>query len=177
MKLIKHTLLTTSAFLLMSMHTYAAEMKIGVIDQQIALFGTNYAAKEFEELQNSDEFKEVQEEAQQKVNEAQKLQEKGQKDGPTMSEQEKQEMGLKLQSLSQDIKFLNEKLNQFVGQTRQLIVQAQSEKYSLVVTELIRAKGITLLLYGGQESQVVGYHDKSYDITQDVIDAMNEKED
>jgi len=75
-----------------------------------------------------------------------------------------------------DIQFLNEKTNQFINQSRQLILQAQGEKYSLVVTELIRAKGITLLLYGGQESQV-GYHDKSYDITQDVIDAMNEKED
>ena len=93
-----------------------------------------------------------------------------------MSDEEKQDMGLKLQSLSQDIQFLNEKTNQFINQSRQLILQAQGEKYSLVVTELIRAKGITLLLYGGQESQV-GYHDKSYDITQDVIDAMNEKED
>lgn len=176
MKLIKRTLLTASALLLMSMNTYSAEMNIGVIDQQLALFGTNYAAKEFEELQNSEEFKEVQEERQAKINEAQELQEKGQKDGPTMSDEEKQEMGLKLQSLSQDIKFLNEKTNQFINQSRQLILQAQGEKYSLVVTELIRAKGITLLLYGGQESQV-GYHDQSYDITQDVIDAMNEKED
>ena len=176
MKLIKHTLLTFTTLLFMSVPAYAADIKIGVIDQQVALFGTNYAAKEFEELQNSDEFKEVQEEAQAKVNEAQKLQEKGQKDGPTMSDEEKQEMGLKLQSLSQDIKFLNEKLNQFVAQQRQLILQAQGEKYRIVVTELIRAKGITLLLYGGQESQV-GYHDQSYDITQDVIDAMNEKED
>ena len=121
-------------------------------------------------------FKEVQEERQAKITEAQELQEKGQKDAPTMSDEEKQDMGLKLQSLSQDIQFLNEKTNQFINQSRQLILQAQGEKYSLVVTELIRAKGITLLLYGGQESQV-GYHDKSYDITQDVIDAMNEKED
>ena len=74
MKLIKHTLLTISAILMMSMNAYSAEMKIGVIDQQLALFGTNYAAKEFEELQNSDEFKEVQEERQAKINEAQELQ-------------------------------------------------------------------------------------------------------
>ena len=30
---------------MMSMNAYSAEMKIGVIDQPLALFGTNYAAK------------------------------------------------------------------------------------------------------------------------------------
>ena len=109
MKLIKHTLLTISAILMMSMNLIAQD-EDRRYRSATCLFGTNYAAKEFEELQNSDEFKEVQEERQAKINEAQELQEKGQKDGPTMSDEEKQDMGLKLQSLSQDIQFLNERL-------------------------------------------------------------------
>ena len=43
------------------------------------------------------------------------------------------------------------------------------------MSELIRAKGITLLLDGGQNSSLM-YADESFDITQEVVDTMNQKE-
>ena len=74
MKLIKHTLLTISAFLLMSLPLTAADLNIATLDPQAALFNTNVAKKELEELENSDEWKEVVEELQAKATEARDIQ-------------------------------------------------------------------------------------------------------
>jgi Skp family chaperone for outer membrane proteins len=43
------------------------------------------------------------------------------------------------------------------------------------MTELIRAKAITLLLDRAQGSSLM-YADQSFDLTQEVVDAMNQKE-
>ena len=177
MKLIKHTLLTLSAFLLLSLPLSAADLNIATLDPQAALFSTNVAKQELEELENSDEWKKVVEELQAKAAEARDIQEKAQKDGPTMSDQEKQEAAQKLQSLQQDLNFLQEKTNQFRNQTLQLISQEQAEKFQVIVTELIRSKGITLLINSGGQQGTLLHADQSFDITQEVIDAMNEKED
>ena len=106
MKLIKRTLLAISAFLLMALPISAVDLNIATLDPQAALFSTNVAKQELEELENSDEWKEVVEELQAKAAEARDIQEKAQKDGPTMSDQEKQEAAQKLQSLQQDLNFL-----------------------------------------------------------------------
>ncbi len=58
MKLIKQTLLTLSAFLLLSLPLSAADLNIATLDPQAALFSTNVAKQELEELENSDEWKE-----------------------------------------------------------------------------------------------------------------------
>ena len=155
----------------------AADLNIATLDPQAALFSTNVAKKELEELENSDEWKEVVEELQDKATEAREIQEKTQKDGPTMSDEDKQEAAQKFQSLQQDINFLREKTNQFRNQTLQLISQEQAEKFQVIVTELIRAKGITLLINSGGQQGTLLHADQSYDITQEVIDAMNEKDD
>ncbi len=155
----------------------AADLNVATIDPQAALLSTNFAKKEIEELENSDEWKEVIEELQAKANEAREIQEKTQKDGPTMSDDEKQDAAQKFQSLQQDINFLREKTNQFRNQTFQLISQDQAEKFQVIVTELIRAKGITLLINSSTQQQILLHADQSFDITQEVIDAMNEKED
>ena len=167
-------LLTASFF---TFNLQSADLNIATLDPQAALFSTNVAKKELEELENSDEWKEVVEELQAKATEAREIQERTQKDGPTMSDEEKQDAAQKFQSLQQDINFLREKTNQFRNQTLQLLSQEQAEKFQVIVTELIRAKGITLLINSGAQQQILLHADQSYDITQEVIDAMNEKED
>jgi len=166
--------ITTSLF---ALTLHSADLNIATLDPQAALFSTNVAKKELEELENSEEWKEVVEELQAKLGEAREIQEKTQKDGPTMSDEEKQEAAQKFQSLQQDINFLREKTNQFRNQTLQLLSQEQAEKFQVIVTELIRAKGITLLINSGGQQQMLLHADQSFDITQEVIDAMNEKED
>jgi len=163
MKFFKTILISIMAVLFAST-AYSADLNIATLDPQAALFSTNVAKKELEELQA-------------KATEAREIQEKTQKDGPTMSDEDKQEAAQKFQSLQQDINFLREKTNQFRNQTLQLISQEQAEKFQVIVTELIRAKGITLLINSGGQQGTLLHADQSFDITQEVIDAMNEKED
>ena len=59
---------------------YSADLNIATLDPQAALFSTNVAKKELEELENSEEWKEVVEELQAKATEAREIQEKTQKD-------------------------------------------------------------------------------------------------
>ena len=176
MKFFKTILISIMA-VLFTATAYSSDLNIATLDPQAALFSTNVAKKELEELENSEEWKEVVEELQAKATEAREIQEKTQKDGPTMSDEDKQEAAQKFQSLQQDINFLREKTNQFRNQTLQLISQEQAEKFQVIVTELIRAKGITLLINSGGQQGTLLHADQSFDITQEVIDAMNEKED
>jgi len=176
MKFLK-TLFVATITTLFTITLQSADLNVATLDPQAALFSTNVAKKELEELENSDEWKEVVEELQAKATEAREIQEKTQKDGPTMSDEEKQNAAQKFQSLQQDINFLREKTNQFRNQTLQLLSQEQAEKFQVIVTELIRAKGITLLINSSAQQQILLHADQSYDITQEVIDAMNEKED
>ena len=53
----------------------SADINIATLDPQAALFSTNVAKKELEELENSDEWKEVVEELQAKATEARDIQE------------------------------------------------------------------------------------------------------
>ena len=170
------TILVSIMAVLFATTAYSADLNIATLDPQAALFSTNVAKKELEELENSEEWKEVVEELQAKATEAREIQEKTQKDGPTMSDEDKQEAAQKFQSLQQDINFLREKTNQFRNQTLQLISQEQAEKFQVIVTELIRAKGITLLINSGGQQGTLLHADQSFDITQEVIDAMNEKQ-
>ena len=105
MKLFK-TFFITFITSILALGISSAELNIATLDPQAALFSTNVAKKELEELENSDEWKEVVEELQAKASEAREIQEKTQKDGPTLSDEENQEDAQKFQSLQQDINFL-----------------------------------------------------------------------
>ena len=127
MKFFKTILISIMA-VLFATTTYSADLNIATLDPQAALFSTNVAKKELEELENSEEWKEVVEELQAKATEAREIQEKTQKDGPTMSDEDKQEAAQKFQSLQQDINFLREKTQQLQNQALQRISQEQVEK-------------------------------------------------
>jgi outer membrane protein len=175
MDLNKRNILLTLILIFVPYGIYSADLNIATIDPQKALLSTEIAKQEFEEMQNSKEWTEIAEELQAKETEAREIQERTQKEGPTMSEEEKQEAGKRFQSLVQDIEFLRKKLSDVQKQVIQLVQQQQAEKYQVIMTELIRAKGITLLLDGGQNSSLM-YADESFDITQEVVDTMNQKE-
>lgn len=171
----KRNILLTLAIALLPLSIFSEDLNIATLDQNRALSETEYARQEFEEMQNSKEWTEIAEELQGKSTEYREIEERVRKEGITMSDEEKQEAGKRLQSLAQDLEFLQKKLQGINQQVSQLVKQQQGEKYRLIVTELIRAKGITLLLDGGQNSSLL-YADDSFSITQEVVDTMNQKE-
>ena len=93
------------------------------------MIGTEASKKAFEELSNSKDWKEVAEELQLKLNEANEIQENVQKEGPTMSNEDKVDAQKRLRSLSQDANFLNEKLNQMRAEVVDVIQREQGQKF------------------------------------------------
>ena len=75
------------------------------------------------------------------------LREKLQKEGPTLSDDEKLDAQKRLNSLSQDANFLNQKLTTMRNELMQLLQNEQAPKFQKVVSELMRAKGIKILLH------------------------------
>ena len=148
---------------------------IAVIDVQGALLSTEVAKQAIEELQGSKAWTEVAEEAQLKVTEAQEIQQKLEKEGPTMSDDDKAEAQNRLRSLSQDIQFLQQKLGQMQEELRNQVVRDQAQKFSVVTSELMKAKGIKFLL---RQESVLGWDqgDPSLNLTPEVIELLNQKE-
>ena len=156
----------------------AAEIEdgsIAVIDAQSAIFGTEASKQAFEELSASKEWKEVEEDLQLKINEATEIQEKLQKEGPTMSDDEKLDAQKRLNSLSQDANFLNQKLTTMRNELMQLIQNEQAPKFQKVVSELMRAKGIKILLH---RQSVLGFDtgDPTLNLTPEITELLNQKE-
>ena len=153
----------------------ALEGLIAVIDVEAAILGTEVSKQAFEELTTSKEWKEVAEELQLKLNEAKEIQEKGQKEGPTMSDEDKIEAQKRLNSLSQDANFLNQKLGGMRNELITLIQNEQAPKFQKVVSELMRAKGIKILLH---RNAVLGFDtgDPTLNITPEVVELLNQKE-
>jgi len=148
---------------------------IAVIDVEVAIFGTEASKQAFEELASSKEWKEVEEDLQLKINEATEIQEKLQKEGPTMSDDEKLDAQKRLNSLSQDANFLNQKLTTMRNELMQLIQNEQAPKFQKVVSELMRAKGIKILLH---RQSVLGFDtgDPTLNLTPEITELLNQKE-
>ena len=93
-----------------------------------------------------------------------------------MSEEEKLEGQKRLNSLSQDANFLNQKLGTMRNELITLIQNEQAPKFQKVVSELMRAKGIKILLH---RNSVLGFDtgDPSLNITPEVVELLNQKDD
>jgi len=160
----------------LSFNVLAAELEgIAIIDVEAAILSTELSKQAFEELSNSKEWKEVSEEFQAKVDEAKEIAEKVQKDGTTMSDDEKLDAQKRLRSLEQSANFLNQQLQQMRNELVQDIQKQQAPKVQKVLTELMRAKGIKILL---QRNAVLGWDqgDPSLNITPEVVELLNQKE-
>jgi Skp family chaperone for outer membrane proteins len=176
MDFIKRNLLLPLILLLAPLSLFAVDLNIATINSFQVTTGTDVAKQQLEELTSTKEWKEADEERQAKINEFREIQEKLGKDGTTMSDEEKQEAGKRLQSLEIDVTFFSKKLQEMQQIAVQSVQQQQAEKYNTIVTELIRAKAVTLLLEGDRQRSNFLYADPSLDITQEVIDAMNQVE-
>ena len=154
---------------------FTEEDSIALIDVQSAFLSTEASKQAFEELRSSKEWKEVYEELQLKMNEVKEIQEKAQKEGPTMSDEEKMEAQKRLRSLGQDAQFLNQKLEGLQAEVMERIQKEQSPKFSKVVTELMNAKGIKIIL-NRQAVLAFDPKDTSVDLTPDVVELLNQND-
>ena len=148
---------------------------IAVLDPNIALTSTEHANQALEELRSTKEWKEVEEDLQIKVNEYKDIQENLEKEGPTMSEEEIMGAQKRLNSLSQDINFLQQKSQTMFQDLQRLVSNQQFPKFNKIVTELARSKGIKIILH---KHAVILFDegDPLLNLTPEVVELLNQKE-
>ena len=171
-------LILTSIGIFLVVSVQAGELKdgdIAVLDVAGSLLSTEYAKQQQEELQSGKEWKEIQEDVQSKVNEFNEIQASLEKEGPTMSDEEKIDAQKRLNSLNQDLQFLNQKLQAMVQELQRLVQNQQFPEFQKVVTELVKAKGIKMVLH--QNSVLVfDEGDPLVNLTPEVVELLNQTE-
>ena len=153
----------------------AVQGSIAVIDVEAAILSTEASKQAFEELATSKEWKEVEEDLKLKINEANEIQDRLKKEGPTLSDEEKLDAQKRLNSLSKDINFLNQKIATMRDELVRFLQNEQAPKFQKVVSELMRAKGIKILLH---RQSVLGFDtgDPTLNLTPEVVELLNQQE-
>ena len=169
----------TSAFILVSQLFFGSSILantdgMAVIDYQAIFFGTDVARQAFEELQESDEYKEITDDIALKDGERKDSADNLEKDGPTMSESEKADLYKKIQSLTQDLQFLAQKRGALEQELGQKLQAEQAETVQKVVNELIIAKKIKLLFRREALAAFEGTN-PLINITPEVIELINQE--
>ena len=174
-KMKKLLIILVGVLLLATVQAQDWEGSIAVLDPNTALTTTEHANQALEELRSTKEWKEVEEDLQIKVNEYKDIQENLEKEGPTMSEEEIIGAQKRLNSLSQDINFLQQKSQTMFQDLQRLVSNQQFPKFNKIVTELARSKGIKIIL---QKNAVLLFdeNDPLLNLTPEVVELLNQKE-
>ena len=130
------------------------------------------ARESFEDLRESKEFKKLAEEGQIKQQELISISEELNKDGKTMSEEDKADKGKTAQTLYQDIQYTNQKLQALEAEILKKLETDQMPNVQKVVNELIKAKKISLL-FNSQALLAYDVSNTEINITPEVIDLVN----
>lgn len=158
--------------LIFSVPSLASMDGIAVIDYRTIFLGTDMARESFEDLRESKEFKKLAEEGQIKQQELISISEELNKDGKTMSEEDKADKGKTAQTLYQDIQYTNQKLQALEAEILKKLETDQMPNVQKVVNELIKAKKISLL-FNSQALLAYDVSNTEINITPEVIDLVN----
>ena len=148
---------------------------IAVIDYNAIFLGTDLARERIDDLRDSSDYKELTDEAQSKDSERIKLAEKLKKEESTLSDEEKDEILKKIQTLYQSIQLLSQQIQAKEQEITQKLQADQAEVVQNVVNELIKAKKIKMLL-NSQALLAFDRADEKVNLTPEVVDLINEEQ-
>ena len=147
-----------------------AQGKIAVLNVEQAVFNTDRAKKDYEELQKRADYSDNKKDFEKLQSELKALQEKFQKDAVAMSAEKRKDEAKKIESGRADLEHLARKLLQAEQELKRKLLAEATPKVRQIVSELIKAEGIGLLLDGKAAMHV----DSSYSITAKVTDKLNQ---
>lgn len=147
---------------------------IAVIDYNAIFLGTDLARERIDDLRDSSDYKELTDEAQSKDSERIKLAERLQKEESTLSDEEKEEILKKVQTLYQSIQLLSQQIQAKEQEVTQKLQADQAEIVQKVVNELIKAKKIKMLL-NSQALLAFDRTDEKINLTPEVVDLINKE--
>ena len=148
---------------------------IAVIDYNAIFLGTDLARERIDDLRDSSDYKDLTDEAQSKDSERIKLAEKLKKDDSTLSDDEKEEILKKIQTLYQSIQLLSQQIQAKEQEVTQKLQADQAEVVQKVVNELIKAKKIKMLL-NSQALLAFDRADEKVNLTPEVVDLINKEQ-
>ena len=147
---------------------------IAVIDYNAIFLGTDLARERIDDLRDSSDYKDLTDEAQSKDSERIKLAERLQKEESTLSDEEKEEILKKVQTLYQSIQLLSQQIQAKEQEVTQKLQADQAEIVQKVVNELIKAKKIKMLL-NSQALLAFDRTDEKINLTPEVVDLINKE--
>ena len=148
---------------------------IAVIDYNAIFLGTDLARERIDDLRESSDYKDLTDEAQSKDSERIKLAERLKKEESTLSDNEKEEILKKVQTLYQSIQLLSQQIQAKEQEVTQKLQADQAEVVQKVVNELIKAKKIKMLL-NSQALLAFDRADEKVNLTPGVVDLINKEQ-
>lgn len=148
---------------------------IAVIDYNAIFLGTDLARERIDDLRDSADYKDLTDEAQSKDSERIKLAERLKKEESTLSDNEKEEILKKVQTLYQSIQLLSQQIQAKEQEVTQKLQADQAEVVQKVVNELIKAKKIKMLL-NSQALLAFDRADEKVNLTPEVVDLINKEQ-
>jgi len=148
---------------------------VAVIDYNAIFLGTDLARERIDDLRDSEDYKDLTDEAAAKDGERLKLAEKLKKEESTLSDSEKEDIVKKVQTLFQSIQLLSQQIQAKEQEVTQKLQADQAEVVQKVVNELIKAKKIKMLL-NAQALLAFDRSDEKINLTPEVVDLINKEQ-
>tara|TARA_A200000113_G_scaffold98872_1_gene88666 strand:+ start:458 stop:985 length:528 start_codon:yes stop_codon:yes gene_type:complete len=148
---------------------------VAVIDYNAIFLGTDLAKERIDDLRDSEDYKDLTDEAAAKDGERLKLAEKLNKEESTLSDSEKEDIVKKVQTLFQSIQLLSQQIQAKEQEVTQKLQADQAEVVQKVVNELIKAKKIKMLL-NAQALLAFDRSDEKINLTPEVVDLINKEQ-
>lgn len=145
----------------------AKDMKIAVLDYGAAMLKSDRAQKMADSIKKDLQKREA--EIRKIEQEIKTLTEKADRDGPVMSDSDKYELSKKVRNKQDEYRGLLERFQKRQKEGRDDIVRALRPKLGSVVEGVVKKGGYDLVLERGG----VVYVSEAYDITGDVVEALN----
>lgn len=161
------TLVGAALLLACSVHA-SAETRIGVVDLRQALFSSDDAQSFSQQLEK--DFGDEEAKVRQVQQEAQKLQERLQKDGAMMNEAERKELSGQFQRKVQEFNQLKQRLDATVNQRKQQFVENARPEVDAAIKELLEENNLDLIL----PSEAVVYAKPDMNLTEALLNKLNE---
>ena len=148
---------------------------VAVIDYNAIFLGTDLARERIDDLRDSEDYKDLTDEAAAKDGERLKLAEELKKEESTLSDSEKEDIIKKVQTLFQSIQLLSQQIQAKEQEVTQKLQADQAEVVQKVVNELIKAKKIKMLL-NAQALLAFDRSDEKINLTPEVVDLINKEQ-
>jgi len=147
----------------------AVQGKIAVLDPQLAIISTDEAQKRLKSLDAQPDFDANKKSLDKMKKEYEDMVKTLQKDVATLSPEQKEAQGKKLEGKRSDMEFVARKLQASQQDLLQNLMQEMEPKFKKVVSDLIKSDNIGLLL----DARAVMHVDNSFNITSKVTEQLN----